>query len=322
MIPEIEKNYFLQTQANWDKPAKISNNTITIGCPICEEGKSKGKKQRCSLYYYNENLMVHCFNCGIHHHFKNYLKNYFPELYKQYMLDIGIFKTNFEKPKEKPKELKLFKIEDLQMGFYPIIKSKKGMAYLYSRGIDTKYFKLFYYSNNYKNLGEGIIIPFWYDKEKIYGYQFRSINKKIFNIYLPEQNKSFKIYNYFTNEKKVFIFESIFDLFSNNIPLENKISIFGSDVDTEKLKKFKEVIFCFDNDETGYKKAKKYIELGYKVFIWPDNILQKDFNEIIQKAIKLKKDIKKVKEKITKIIYNNIYEGIDALIRIKLKGYF
>jgi hypothetical protein len=318
MIPETEKRYFLMTQEPWDKPPQISNNQVVIGCPICQEGKSKGKKQRCYLYYYGDNLMVHCFNCGIHHHFNNYLKIYFPHLYKQYMLDSGIFKNTFN-PVEKPKELKLFTIKDLKLNFIPITESKKGMAYLYRRGIDTKYFKLFYYTKNYRNFGEGIIIPFWFNDEKIYGFQYRNLDKKLFHIYLPEQNKGYKIYNYFTKAKEVYVFESVFDLMSNNIPIENKISSFGSDIDVEKLNKFKKVIFCFDNDETGLKKAKKYAELGYNIFIWPDNIKQKDFNDILQQAIKKGKDPKKVRDKITKIIQENTFDPISALVRLKLK---
>jgi hypothetical protein len=319
MIPEIEKRYFLMTQQPWDKPAKISNNQIQIGCPICEEGKSKGRKQRCYLYYYGDNLMVHCFNCGIHHHFNKYLKQYFPDLYKQYLLDSGIFKVPHFKSVEEPKELKLFKIEDLKLNFFPITESKRGMAYLYQRGIDPKYFKFFYYTKKYKNLGEGIIIPFWFNDKKIYGFQFRNIDKKIFNIYLPEQNKGYKIYNYFTEAKKVYVFESVFDLYSNDIDLKQKISAFGSDVDPEKLKKFKEVIFCFDNDETGYKKAKKYADLGYKVFIWPDDIPYKDFNEILQIGIKKGINPKKLRHKITKLIEKNTYEPFEAIIKLKLK---
>jgi len=316
MIPEIEKNYFLMTQEQWDRPPKISNNEIVIGCPICEEGKSKGKKQRCYLYYYGENLMVHCFNCGIHHHFKNYLKFYFPQLYQQYMFDKGFFKNDFLDTKSKPKDLKLINIKKLD--FIPANENKKAIAFLYKRGVDTKYFKLFYYTKHYKSFGEGIIIPFWYDKEKIYGYQYRNFNKKIFHINMPEENKGYKIYNYFTSEKKVYVFESVFDLFSNNIPLKNKISAFGSDIDIEKLKKFKEVIFCFDNDETGFKKAKKYAELGYKIFVWPD-VEFKDFNEILQKGIEKGKNPKEIKEKITKMIEKNTFEPLEAIIRLKLK---
>lgn len=307
------------TQESWDKPAKISNNDIAIGCPICQEGNSKGKKQRCHLYYYDNNLMVHCFNCGMHHHFGKYLKEYFPLLYKQYLLDSGIIKNDFkENPKleSKPKELKLFTFKDIGLDFIPITDSKRGMAYLYSRGVDPKYFKLFYYGN-YRNLGDGIVIPFWYN-DKMYGFQYRNINKKIFRVYLPPQNQGYKIYNFFSSEKELYVFESVFDLYSNDLPLEKKISAFGSDIDINKFKN-KKLIFCFDNDETGYKKALKYAELGFKIFVWPDNIKQKDFNEILQKGIKFGKDPKELRKKISKLIINNTFEPLEAIVRLKLK---
>ena len=322
MIPHTEKTYFLQTQENWDKPAKISSNTITIGCPICEEGKSKGKKQRCSLYYYNDNLMVHCFNCGIHHHFPVYLKTYFPNLYRDYMISSG-FKTitdNYKISEKEKKELKFFKIEDLNLGFIKATESSKAMTYLYSRGVDTKFFNKFYYTKNYRDFGEGIIIPFYADKEKIYGFQYRSLHNKRFFIYLPESNKGYKIYNYFTSAKKVYVFESVFDLYSNDIPLENKISSFGSDIDIKKLNKFNKVVFCFDNDETGLKKAEKYLNLGFDILIYPDNVKFKDFNEMLQFAIKKGQDPKDVRYKIKRFIEKNIFSGLEAKIKLKLNS--
>jgi len=327
MLPELDKRFFLMTQESWDKKATISNNDVAIGCPICEEGNSKGKKQRCHLYEYKDSILVHCFNCGLHFHLKNYLKTYFPNLYSQYIYDSFGFlnksKDNLkETPKDKPSELKLFTFKEVNLDFIPATESKRAMAYLYKRGVDTKYFKLFYYTKtfkrNEKDFGEGIIIPFWFNNEKIYGYQYRSLDKKLFYIYLPEQNKGYKIYNYFTNKKEVYVFESVFDLFSNDIPLENKISSFGSDLDVEKLKKFKKVIFCFDNDKTGLEKAKKYAEKGFDIFIFP-NIKQKDFNEILQASIKNKKDPKEVRSKITKLIKKNTFDPFEAQVRLKLK---
>ena len=328
MIPELEKNYFLMTQESWDKKPNISNSDIGIGCPVCEEGNSKGKKQRCHLYEYKDKLLVHCFNCGLHNHFRNYLKNYFPTLYKQYLsemihntsdLSSLVLEQKVDELKEENfKAIPIEKFSDL--GFNPATDSKKAMAYLYGRGVDTKYFKNFYYGN-YKNFGDGIVIPFFINfktRKEIYGYQYRHFDKKVFNIYLPEENKGYKIYNYFTNEKTLYIFESVFDLYSNDIPLENKICSFGSDLDVEKFKD-KELIFCFDNDETGYKKALKYSQKGFKVFIWSDDIRFKDFNEILQFSIRQGKNVKEIRKKISNMIQSNIYYGLSAEIKLKLK---
>jgi len=328
MIPEIEKNYFLMTQASWDKKPTISNTDIGIGCPVCEEGGSKGKKQRCHLYDYKDKLLVHCFNCGLHLHFKNYLKKYFNNLYKQYLTetiqntnDLQSFIIDKKVDELKDENFKAFPAKKLaDLGFKVSTDSKKAMAYLYGRGIDTKYFKNFYFGT-YKNLGEGIVIPFFTEfksRKEFYGFQFRNFNKKIFHIYLPEENKGFKIYNYFSPKKKLFIFESVFDLYSSDIPLENKISSFGSDIDTEKFKD-KELIFCFDNDKTGFEKSIKYVKKGFKVFIWPQNIKMKDFNEILQRGIKANKSPKDVRKKISNMIQNNIYDGLSAEIKLKLR---
>jgi len=329
---EIEKRYFLQTQPAWDKKAQISTNDVAIGCPICNEGKSAGKKQRFHLYKMKDTYLVHCFNCGYHKTFYNYLKEFDLNLLNSYNHEKGFSGLNSlqdsltfdEKLQLAEKDVNLKFIEN---PFIPITESKIGMRYLYSRGINVNHFRLFYYANGtYKlnvkgeekeiNLKNGIIIPLLKD-EKWYGFQYRSIDRKHFFTYLPEENANFKVFNYFNTTDDVYVFESVFDMLSNDIPLKNKIAGLGSDVNDEILKHYKKVTFCLDNqylDMTSWEKSKKYAK-NYSVFIWED-IPFKDFNELLKTAkMNGKKDIE---SKITKMIKKNVYTGFEAEIKLKL----
>ena len=86
----------------------------------------------------------------------------------------------------------------------------------------------------------------------------------------------------------------------------------GADLPQHILKKITQPIFCFDNDTTGNLKSIKYIENGYKVFIWPDDIKEKDLNELV---IKGKSDFF-----IRNMINSNVYQGTEALIKLRLKN--
>ena len=54
----VRKMYSLGYNTTYHK----GNGSYNCGCPICHEGKSWGKKQRC--WYLPEQNLIYCFNCG------------------------------------------------------------------------------------------------------------------------------------------------------------------------------------------------------------------------------------------------------------------
>jgi len=336
----LAKRYFLMTHQVWDRPPKSSKDDVAIGCPVCNEGSSRGKKQRLHLYQkgnYNE-PMVHCFNCGIHHSLKNYLKIYFNDIYNQYRLDnfsnsIDSLRngltSNYNEDDEidtTKMQLEIFKPEDFNLKEAKYSLKVKNYL-LNERGLNEEDLKYFYFmddkiklDNKIKDFTKGVIIPLWYnfDKKEMLGFQYRSIYLKQFYIYLPEKNEGNKIYNYYNSKKEVYVFESVFDMLSNNIPFENKIALLGSSIQDDKLKKFRKVTFALDNpnfDETSKRKLQELSE-DYNVVILPENIPTKDYNELLQKL--KKNNIENPKEKIKRIIENNIYKGLEAQIKLKM----
>ena len=54
----------------------------------------------------------------------------------------------------------------------------------------------------------------------------------------------------------------------------------------------------------------KIIDLDYKVVLWPDNVQEKDINDMILAG--------RTKEEVTEIINNNTYQGLKAKIKFSL----
>lgn len=341
VIPEIDKRYFLMT----NKASKSPNqkiNDIAICCPICKEGRSWNRKQRCHLYVKRgmNNAVVNCFNCGFSGKIGTYLKSIDPGLYHTYLnetrkdafdslsVDTMLNRTAI---KNESKDVKILKLKDF--GFTKATDSKRAMSYLYKRAIPTKNFKHFWYAYEVKVemngkktiLRDGIIAPLWYNskEDEIYGFQYRSIERKQFLTFLPDENSGYKCYNYFeSSRKKLYVFESIFDLMSVDIPLENKVAVLGSDLPDILYDNVKEIILTFDNtitDHTAREKVKKIVNkyTNVSAFIWPSNMVNyKDFNSILQNAVK--NGIKDSCKKLKKIIEHNTYTGLDAFVRLNV----
>lgn len=343
-IDEIDKRYFLQVTEG-GHIGGVSGVDISKSCDICNEGRSFGRKFRLHLYIKGTytNSAVACFNCGYSGNMYSYLKDYHPTEFVSYMkekrsgsfnslksdntvMDMSFIDTGCIQPINNALvdkiEENIFNIPKLiapiqSFGKIPIEASN----YLKSRGIEPLdnwvYSKL---NNKIKfngkdvKLSEFIIIPFEFNK-KWFGFQALAWREKKFFVYLVEGNEGLKVWNInnIDIEKPVYIFESIYDAISSG--LDNIIAQIGTKLSQQILDKLKEPVFCLDNmniDEASLNAAQKYANDGYKVFIWPLQIpiKYKDTNDLLKAGIP--------KIKITNIIKNNIYSGMEAILKLKL----
>lgn len=152
-----------------------------------------------------------------------------------------------------------------------------------------------------------LIIPLYKDN-LMYGFYSRSLHKKTFITFIS--TTGYKVWNWFNidKNKEVFITEAIFDGISTG--LQNIIANLGAKLPQDRLDELKQPVFCLDNDKTGIENSIKYSEQGYKVFIMPNKYHEKDFNELKLKHPDLN---------ISELVKNNIYKGISAITRLKLK---
>ena len=317
-----------------------SNKDYSARCPICGDSSKNKRLKRCHLFTKDtwDHDKIHCFNCGWSGNMYSFLNETSPRLYESYVSErrrenLESLRDDF-KPKKEEFDISSIdvsfldntddrtppnKLFDKPEQFKEIEENDIFYNYLKSRKIPDNYIKSFYKCNdkiNYNNqdilLENYIIIPLKY-KNQLYGFQARSISKKQFYTFIPEENSGFKIWNWedIDLNEPVYIFESVFDAISSG--QTNILSQMGATISYDRLKEIKEPIFALDNqniDPTANKESIKYVQEGYKVMIWPNSSKDfKDFNKILEKGASL--------ERIKTFIDNNIDDGLTAEIKLK-----
>lgn len=298
-------------------------------CDVCGDSKKRKNLKRLHLYRkpsYDDDS-VKCHNCGETFTMYSYLRDHHPALLPSYAQEMGM--TKLDNLQSVPRILNIQEVKKTNTLFTfnkpPEFNNPTAEVgkYLKSRGFSKDIlneklkgdFKVYISNGTIQlldktvSLKNYIIIPLL-ENGKWYGFYSRSLDTKTFYTYLPPQNTGYKLWNYFTVNKKdtVYIFEAIFNALSTSLP---GIACLGSDIDEDKLKTLSKPVFVFDNDETGVLKSLKYAEKGHKIFIWPSEIKQKDVNDLLRDGWTV--------EQIDKFITDNIFEGITAIIRLKMK---
>ncbi len=331
MLSNEDKKFFKLTVTDIGKDNDID---IAARCPVCGDSTTNKRSKRLHLYTKGTVTNVNCFNGGCPCENKtvySYLRDFFPELLGAYK------KENFKNTMKtlagesdskdvfsgmsKPVDnwdsvietVKPVTTQDLSPYMTPI-DGTPAITYLNNRGIPyDKEFGLWYYGNQDLKIGEitypiknSVIIPLYFDNE-MYGFYSRSIKDKMFCTYNNEMNIGFKVWNWFKVDKTkpVYIFEGIFDAISSG--LTNIIALMGAKLPDDRLNELSHPVFCLDNDKTGFLNSIKYANLGKMVFVQPNELKEKDMNEL-----KLNHNIN-----IPELIKGNLYSGISAVVRIK-----
>jgi transcription elongation factor Elf1 len=302
-------------------------------CPICGDSKKSKNKKRGWIRKkeHKDEYYFRCFNCGLVLSIPEFVKQLDDDLYRQFFkVDVNYIKKKLEK--KTPQEIKEEKtnqsarkqlikeiesvLEEVDEFFEPVIKFKEPLQYLKKRKIPEKHFRKIYFSNT-KTLpfSQMIILPFFYDEKRYYGFQGRSYKEKKFYTSSPLQG--FKVYNIFNvnHDEEVYVFEAIFD----SLFVDNSIAMLGSDL-TKNVEYFipkKNLIFIFDNDETGYKKSIKYFYNGYKILIYPEKFKYKDINDAVIAGYLTEEN---VQDFIQENIFDPQKDRISGLVRLKIKG--
>lgn len=310
------------------KLKKDTADELSGCCPVCGD-----TKDRLHLYWTEVGDLVNCFNSGCelndkHHTMKNFLDIAAPQYYEQYRRETfkGVIKglkdevsiqdivkqadraKNQQEPAPTPKkELPLDKM---------FLKAKdipECVDYLKSRYIvvqDDWYFskeKFFNYGDKKVYLLDYLIIPIYNEDKKYRGFYSRSIHEKTFSIFLLDGTE--KVWVQQPEKLPEIICEGIFDGISSGF--DNPGAMLGAGLSREYIENLpRSTIIATDNDETGIKKAKEFLQLGFKVFVWPE-LNQKDFNEMLQIGYK--------KEEIKQFILDNTYSGLLGKIKLGIK---
>ena len=315
----VDSKYINLISSRLQKFKRVKSNLYNFRCPICGDSKKNKSKTRGYLYAIKANVNFKCHNCGSSMSLSNFLKTLDPTVHKQYAFEKfkdGHTGRNFvvEEPDFKFEAPKFAPKVDLpRASEIPTAK-----LYLEKRGLDPN---KFYYTDKFKTwvntLVEKfdnieydeprIIIPLIYENQLI-GFQGRALGpNSVKYITIMLQENAPKVYGIDKiNEKEpIYIVEGPFDSHF----VDNAVAMAGSDLDIRPFN-WSDYIWVFDNEPRNREvvnRISKTIDRGDKVVIWPNNISEKDIN-----------DMKLSGHDVQTVIKSNTYTGLEAKLKFNI----
>ncbi len=268
-------------------------------------------------------MVYKCHNCGVGRTLPNFLKDQAPDLYDEYIMErykkgttgkgSYVPKPKFDKPVFK-KTGNLESISDLN-------NEHTAVKYLRDRKIPEKFFGELFYTGRFYSWTNTqkpsfniinkdqprIIIPFIDETKKWFGFQGRSLDARDRLRYITimlDENKP-KIYglNRIDKTKPIYVVEGPFD----SLFLDNSIAMAGSDVDSRTFG-WSNYIWVYDNEPRNREivnRITRTIDRDEKVVIWPNDIQQKDINDMVLGG-----------HNVQKVVESNTYQGLEAQIKL------
>tara|TARA_Y100000816_G_scaffold66758_1_gene44441 strand:- start:831 stop:1799 length:969 start_codon:yes stop_codon:yes gene_type:complete len=315
-MDHIDSKFIGLLSSRLEKFKRVKSNLYNFRCPICGDSKKNKSKTRGYLYAVKANTNFKCHNCGASMSLNNFLKDIDPTLHKQYAMEkfkSGHTGRNFVS--EEP----VFKFEipkfKQKINLPKASENPKSAGYLIARKLNPENF---YYAEQFKKFTnsikhtfddtryeeERIIIPLYYKKILI-GFQGRSINPNpIKYITVMINDDSPKIYGMdnIRTDAPVYVTEGPFD----STFISNAIAMCGADADVGRWG-INDPVWIYDNEPRNREilsRIERSINDGERIVIWPDNIDDKDINDMVMSGI----DVQSV-------IESNTYSGLEAKLK-------
>ena len=313
----VDSKYIGLVSSRLQKFKRVKDNLYNFRCPICGDSQKNKNKTRGYIYQVKNNANFKCHNCGASMSFNNFVKTVDPTLHKQYTLEkfkeghtgrnfvVETPKFEFTKPTFK-KSLNLPKAST----------DPRAKEYLENRKInpDKFYFadKFMEWTNTQKRTFDTItrdesriVIPMYDSDKNLIGFQGRALGKsftKYITVMLDEEAP--KVYGLDTIDKTspVYITEGPFD----STFIRNSIAMCGADADISNWG-ISNPVWVYDNEPRNreiVERIRKTIDGGDSIVIWPNNIEQKDINDMVLAG-----------HKVMDVLKLNTYSGLQAKIK-------
>ena len=313
----IDSKFIGLVSSRLQKFKRVKADLYNFRCPLCGDSQKHKNKARGYLYQVKTNTNYKCHNCGASMSFNNFIKQIDPTLHKQYIMEKfkeGYTGKNFvvEEPKlefKKPvfkKELDLPRASEV-----PIAKE-----YLEKRMLDpTKFYfakKFRTWVNSKKRTFDSvqkdesrIIIPMYDTERNLIGFQGRALGPnfvKYITVMLKDDAPKVFGLEQIDKTKTVYVTEGPFD----STFIRNSIAMCGADGDVRGWG-ISRPVWVYDNEPRSseiLKRIESTIDRGECVVIWPQNIKEKDINDMVLS-----------KYDIMSILELNTYSGLEAKVK-------
>ena len=316
----VDNHYVSLLSGRLDKFVKKKADLYNFRCPYCGDSQKHKNKARGYFFRVKADMVFKCHNCGVGRTLPNFLKDQAPDLHDEYIMERykkGTTGKGSYVPKPKFKK-PVFK----KHGNLEIISSLNiehvAYKYIVKRGLDPS---LFYYAAEFCTWVNTqkptfthiikdhprIIIPFIDKEGEWFGFQGRALNPKDKLRYITvmlDENKP-KIYGLdrIDTNKAIYIVEGPFD----STLLGNSLAMAGSDVDSRTFG-WGNYIWVYDNEPRNREivnRISKSIDRGEKVVVWPNDIQEKDINDMVIAG-----------HDVQSLVQLNTYQGLEAQVKL------
>ena len=324
MSSYIDIKYLNIVSPQLQKFKKKSDNLWNFRCPYCGDSQKNKTKARGFIYKKNNDLFFKCHNCGVGTTVGKMIEYLDSKIHKDYIMER--YKTGSDTITPKPE----FKFNEPIFQKKDVFKPLKSISELEAdhpvrkivekRRLPKESLQDIYLCNSFFKFTNTLIpnkfpildgdhprlmIPFRNEKGEIFAYQGRAFgNEQPKYLTIKLDGKADKIIGLdrVDKSKHFYVCEGPLD----SLFIDNCLAVGGSDFD--RLEGNFTVIF--DNEPRNKeinKQIEKTIDSGRKIVLWPENIIEKDINDMILSGMS--------KEEIKEIITNNTFSGAGAKLR-------
>ena len=306
--PWIDQKYINFVISRLDQGSKIKQNEWVARCPVCGDSKKSQFKRRFHISFAKGEYLCHCFNCDYAASFYGFLKDYFPDLYKDYKFEkikedgIGSKRPKRKKSNSTSKVLLESSGPSKVNGLIKIRKGDLAYTYLESRHVQEYVNKYFFYTDNFQEFinkfrkdkevfdGPSIVVPLLDFNKQVIGFQARVLPKyqnkarqRYYTIRIKDESRVMFVPLHVDLSKRFYVVEGIFDA----LMLPNAIANLSSAL--HSLKKHmpeeiqKNAVYFYDN-EPRHKEIMRLLKKTARkdCVVIPDNKMStKDLNEWI-----------------------------------------
>lgn len=287
------------------------NGSYNCGCPICREGNSWGKKHRC--WWLPDQNLIYCFNCGRGYTPINWIMEAGNLSFDDVRREVTGGEYNIVNLDKEDENLIESDIAESVFGVpYDSVNLKdylegssdsiinKAVKYLKERKLDSAVNcpdKIYLSHKDYTHQ-DRIIFPFIDSYGRIPFFQSRAfggtdnevMEKVRYLSKLGAEKSVFNLDRVSGDLQDIFVFEGPIDacFVKNGVAVAGVSKGEGKDLtplQSEQLSAFSlthRIVWILDNqhvDKTSEEKTEKLLAQGECVFIWPQDIKYKDFNE-------------------------------------------
>ena len=310
----IDLKFIMLLSPRLDKFKKLRDNLFNFRCPYCGDSQKFTNKARGYFYRKKNDFFYKCHNCGKGTTFSKVLQYVDPEMYKEFVMEkftgpkTDEFK--FEAPKFKKRDPKL---ENLT----PINKlngSHPARQFVESRQIPEEFYSDLYLCSKFfkwakirsKQDHPRLVIPFRDESGEVFAAQGRAFGKetpKYLTVKFQDKPKIFGLDRCDWSQRTYIVEGPLDSLF-----VDNCLAVAGADFEHHFPMK-ENVTIILDNEPRSreiIKRMEKLIDKDYELVIWPDNVKEKDINDMVLAG----------DANIMQTIKNNTYTGLTAKLKL------